>query len=353
MNNKIAMRRHAQAGVSLVELMIGLTIGLIITAGALSVLFSNQKLILDKEVMDRSQENFRFATTTITRLIRQANELGIPTNNNELIVTFDRAQRDCLGQVDHSWINTFKVNDQNELVCMLNNDATKTYVLAKGITAISFAYGIQNGASANSLVYQARFNNSGAEHASVVSAWNTITSVQTQMSVSEGSGKQPTIDFIATSHLLALTKLASSGGPSHVTPPNNNPPNDPPNEEDEEDATSDPIGGDGEEDGNDTPPNNSATCSNSMLANITLTVATDTYSWGSMPSSMFATKGLDIELQVNSSADRTGWEIQRDDGAFSALSNSIYSLPNGKNKEMSLTLKCGTHVNRSVKFITN
>ena len=69
MKRKIASQRYSQAGVSLVELMVGLTVGLIITAGAFTVLFSNQKLILEKDVMDRSQENFRFASTTITRLV--------------------------------------------------------------------------------------------------------------------------------------------------------------------------------------------------------------------------------------------------------------------------------------------
>ena len=66
MKRKIASQRYSQAGVSMIELMVGLTVGLIITAGAFTVLFSNQKLILEKDVMDRSQENFRFASTTIT-----------------------------------------------------------------------------------------------------------------------------------------------------------------------------------------------------------------------------------------------------------------------------------------------
>ena len=48
MKRKTASQGYYQAGVSLVELMVGLTIGLIITAGAFAALFSNQKLILEK-----------------------------------------------------------------------------------------------------------------------------------------------------------------------------------------------------------------------------------------------------------------------------------------------------------------
>ena len=77
--------------------------------------------------MDRSQENFRFASTTITRMIRQATSFGFPANNNELIVYFDSTQRDCLGETNHSSVNTFKLNTANELLCelVLNDETTK------------------------------------------------------------------------------------------------------------------------------------------------------------------------------------------------------------------------------------
>ncbi|PJG44850.1 hypothetical protein XA39_01100 [Acinetobacter tandoii] len=221
------MSRYSQAGISLVELMVGLTIGLIITAGAFTILFSNQKLILEKEVMDRSQENFRFASTTITRLVRQATSFGFPESNNELVVYFDRSQRDCLGKENNSSMNTFKVNEQNELVCILAMDdgTTQTVTLAKDIPEVKFAYGIQNGVSANSLVYQPFFSGaSSTVNTSVSNVWGTVTSVLSQMSVSDGTAKQSTIDFISTSHFLAMTQLASSGGSSKVNSSVVNPP---------------------------------------------------------------------------------------------------------------------------------
>lgn len=349
MKRTIVNYRHSQAGVSLVELMVGLTIGLIITGGALTILFSNQKLILEKDVMDRSQENFRFASTTITRLVRQANELGIPTNNNELIVTFDRTQRDCLGQVNNSWINTFKVNTNNELVCVLNNDANLTYVLAKDISEIKFSYGIQNGASANSLVYQPRYSgNSNTENSLVVNAWNTVTSVLTQMTVSEGNGKQPTIDFIATSHLLALTKLASSGGTSHANPPSNNSGNPSTGGGNQSGGGSTVGGGSDQNEGgdneNETPP--PADCSASELGQIKI----NNTAWPDRTTHSISDIGKagTVSVVVSGSIS-SSWRISRDGNTPQALGSSqSYQLPNGNNKSMTLTLTCGSSPTRTI-----
>ena len=360
MKRNISINRASQVGISLVELMVGLTIGLIITAGALTILFSNQKLILEKDVMDRSQENFRFASMTITRLVRQANELGIPTNNNELIVTFDRTQRDCLGQVNNSWINTFKVNANNELLCVLNNDANLSYVLAKDISEIKFSYGIQNGASANSLVYQPRFSgNSNTENTAVVNAWNTVTSVLTQMTVSEGNGKQPTIDFIATSHLLALTKLASSGGTSHANPSNNNSGNSSSGSGGQTGGGSSSTGGEssGNNTGegnnqNQTPPTNTDNCSNDMLSNVTITVGGNTYIWRDVSNTIYAVKNSSVIVNVNNSMDLTNWEIAKDNTVTSLKSVNSFIMPNPHNRSMILSLKCNGELKDSLDFVS-
>ena len=353
MRNKIGIHRYSQTGISLIELMVGLTIGLIITAAAFTILFSNQKLIVDKEVMDRSQENFRFAATTITRLIRQANELGIPTNNNELIVTFDRTQRDCLGQVNNSWINTFKVNNNHELLCVLNNDETKSYVLAKDITEIKFAYGIQNGVSANSLVYQPRFSGqSNTENAAVVNAWNTVTSVLTQLSVSEGRGQQPTIDFIATSHLLALTKLASSGGISHASTSSGGG-----NSSSGGSSSGNSNGGNtegGNSDGNDNSGGNTNDPTSSDGVDCAATdlsfIKINSMSW---PNQISYTmdgigKGGIVTVVVNGTIS-SNWRIARDGGNTQPLGSSqSFQLPNGNNKSMTLTLSCGSVPSRQI-----
>ncbi|ERP96107.1 hypothetical protein Q674_04915 [Acinetobacter sp. COS3] len=351
---------RSQAGVSLVELMVGLTIGLIITAGAMTVLFSNQKLILSKDKMDRAQENFRFASTTISRVVRQATSFGIPSDNNELIVHFDSSQRDCLGQTNYSSVNTFKVDADNKLLCILDlNDGTRqTITLAEDISDVNFTYGIQNGASANSLVYRPFFigGDGTITNPSVSNVWGTVTSVLTKMSVVDGEAKKPTVDFISTSHLLAMTQLASSGGTSKVNPPSSGGGSSTPEPDDGDDDTDDPND---TGDGSDNPPDDGnggdETCSNSMLANISLTANGTTHPWSG--GNFVAGKAATVTLTVNNSVNRTGWTIDSDKDSSPPESLNLthsFSLPNGNNKQMKLTLRCGTQVtSESITIYSN
>src|SRR5690606_3579664 len=103
---KMSSFKHAQAGVTLIELMVALTIGLIITGAAMTILFANQKMLINQEVSYRTQEGLRFATATITRLVRQASSFDKPSSNNELVINFNSTQRDCLGKVNKSATNT-------------------------------------------------------------------------------------------------------------------------------------------------------------------------------------------------------------------------------------------------------
>ncbi len=218
---KISSFKHAQAGVTLVELMVGMTIGLVVTGGAMSILFTNQKMMLDKEVADRTQEGLRFAAATITRLVRQADSFSAPTTNSELVINFDRSQRDCLGQSDHSTTNTLKLDNNHQLVCILDNDATKSYVLAKDIGSLQFSYGIQQ---TGTVAYSPFFNSSSAVNASVQNILSNITSIQTQISlIQQGNTQQPTLTFIATSHQRAgVGSLSSGGTPSSNSVNNSN-----------------------------------------------------------------------------------------------------------------------------------
>lgn len=353
MRNKMIMPR-SQAGVSLVELMVGLTVGLVITAGAMTILFSNQKMILNKDKMDRAQENFRFASTTISRVVRQATSFGIPVDNNELIVHFDGSQKDCLGQTNHSSVNTFKVND-NALICILDlEDGTKqTVTLAKDISDVKFNYGVQNGASANSLVYRPFFIGAdGTTTNPIVSnVWGTVTSVLTQMSVSDGEVKKPTIDFISTSHLLAMTQLASSGGTSKVNPPSSGGGSSTPEPDDDEGDTDNPNntgnGGDNPSDGND----DSTICSNTMLANISVTVDGNTNTWATFSSTIYAKKNRNISIAIKSGIDVTGWTIAQDE-TWENLANRSYPLPKFQGNKTTLKLKCGSDLKGTLNFET-
>lgn len=354
MQNKIkSSPRYSQAGVSLVELMVGLTVGIIITAGALTILFTNQKYVIEKDALDRSQENFRFVSTTITRIVRQSTSFRVPANNDELVVNFDRSQRDCLGQANNSSINTFRINDKNELICILDRDSeNKSYVLAKDIPQLSFKYGIQNGTSALSLNYYPYFNGtSGTPNQPLVNAWDTVTSVLTQMSVTEGSGKQSVVDFIATSHLQALSKLASSGGTRHA-----------PIDTESGGAS---TGGDGTdsngengsspEDSNDGNDGNDAQeCSNTMLANISVSYGLNTNTWERLTDLLSAPRGSLVMINVRAGINTLGWQIAKDNGSFSALRNTSYTLPNGDaGQTMTLKLQCNNVAKGSLNFVIN
>lgn len=211
---KMSSLKHTQAGVTLVELMIGLTVGLVVTGGAMAILFGNQKMLLEKGRLDRTQEEFRFATTTITRLIRQANSFSVPASNNELIINFDSSQRDCLGVPGVSSTNKLKL-ENNQLLCIRNNDPDKSYVLAKNIGNLQFSYGIRK---SGIVAYTPYFKSDASVDTVVEYVWNDITSVQTKISIVQaGLAKQPALEFIATSHQKSSTANLSSGGESQLT----------------------------------------------------------------------------------------------------------------------------------------
>ncbi|MFK8932945.1 hypothetical protein ABCA12_2656 [Acinetobacter junii] len=363
MKNKNAIRRSSQAGVSLVELMVGLTIGLVVTAGAMTILFSNQKLVLEKDVMDRTQENFRFASTTITRMVRQATSFGVPNNNNELIVHFNPLQRDCLGQIGNSGMNTFKVNDQNELQCILEleDGSRQIATLAKNISEIKFSYGIQNGTSANSLVYQPYFNGaSGTVNTNVSNVRGSITSILSEISVLDGSGKQPTIDFIATSHLLAMTQLASSGGvskvnpPTATTPPTTTPPTTTPP------TTTPPTGNTDDGSNTTTPPVADPDCSNDVLGMISITVLITgnkqdtTKTWGAFSgTTIYAIKNGEVRVDVNTNVKLSKWTISLNSGPTQELKpTQSYPLPDKKDKTLDIDLECNGMDKGSLEFKT-
>lgn len=67
---------HKQRGVSLIELMVSMALGLLLTAGILQVFASNSQAYRFHEALSRIQENGRFALDELTREIRMAGYLG-------------------------------------------------------------------------------------------------------------------------------------------------------------------------------------------------------------------------------------------------------------------------------------
>ena len=79
------MRRliHNQVGLTLVELLVAMVIGMIVSAGAYSVFFSTTRTARKQEQVSEIQQNLRVAMERITQDIRQAG-FGIPEDGSSL-----------------------------------------------------------------------------------------------------------------------------------------------------------------------------------------------------------------------------------------------------------------------------
>ena len=74
--NRIEQNYRAQAGFTMVELMVGATLGLLILAGAISMFISNKRVYTEQEELARLQENARFAIHMLVGDIRMAGHTG-------------------------------------------------------------------------------------------------------------------------------------------------------------------------------------------------------------------------------------------------------------------------------------
>ena len=75
-----------QAGVSLVEIMIALVLGLILTAGVAQIYLSSKQTYRLQEAQSRIQENGRYALEFITRDLRLTGYLGCNSGTNDVTV---------------------------------------------------------------------------------------------------------------------------------------------------------------------------------------------------------------------------------------------------------------------------
>src|SRR5690606_26293533 len=171
----------------------------------------------------------------------------------------------------------------------------------------------------------------------------------------DGGSKQPTIDFIATSHLRAMTQLASTGGTSLVNPPSTNPPvvTDPVEKDpvEKDPVEKDPVEKDPvEKDPVEKDPEQPQTqCSNTMLDNINLSFfnRSNDGTWGivlgksSKTDPFKAKKDKSMTVTVKADTDITGWTISRDGTAADLTYTSIpYILPKSSGVGMNLTIHC-------------
>lgn len=189
-----------QRGLSLVELMIGLTLGLILLLGIIQVFISSKQTFATNDAMAKLQENGRFALEFITQSARLAgyiapgSTLGRPfpvertvcgvgnSGNNPCAVngggsdadvvafTFeppiiDGAKRDCAGAVvpdNNLVVNTFYIipadanNPTAALGCKSFNRTTNAALsagqrLIDGIDSLQVLYGVATGGNSQSV----------------------------------------------------------------------------------------------------------------------------------------------------------------------------------------------------------
>jgi len=83
MNNPLAYTRshQEQSGISLVEILVALAIGLFLTAGTIQILIANKQSYRLQENLSRMQENGRFAMQILTSNIREAGYQGCSSSN--------------------------------------------------------------------------------------------------------------------------------------------------------------------------------------------------------------------------------------------------------------------------------
>lgn len=142
---------YSQCGFTLIELMIGMLLGVFILGGVISAFISSAQTDRIKREMDSAQEAFRFSTYTISRVVRNSDEFGASTNkqlvvinrpNPDFALNPDSDILDCLGKkIDPEIVvtNTFTFDDENgQLLCNTGGD---NEVLAEGLAIVEFRYG--------------------------------------------------------------------------------------------------------------------------------------------------------------------------------------------------------------------
>lgn len=89
MNNRYRPLLARQRGLSLIELMISVTIGLILAAGIMQIFISNKQTYRLQEGLSRLQENGRFAIELLAKDLRMAGYYGCWTDTSTLVNTLN------------------------------------------------------------------------------------------------------------------------------------------------------------------------------------------------------------------------------------------------------------------------
>ena len=182
-----------QRGFTLIELMVAMVIGLFLIGGIVSVFVANQQSSRIKADLDNAQEAFRFASHTISRVVRLGEGLKSGSNDTTLIVGIKEGPGvvDCLGAnqendpaADPVVIDQTFALDGSELRC---NGVT----LVRGVESLAFAY------SSNGVDYVSTIGDTSDPN------WVSPTNVKVTMDM-QGSGLSSTFSASLRPLIVAL-----------------------------------------------------------------------------------------------------------------------------------------------------
>ncbi|MDX1461355.1 MAG: PilW family protein [Xanthomonadales bacterium] len=206
-----ALARHLirkTGGFTLVELLVALVIGLVVLGAVIGMYQSNSQAARFQNGMLRVQENGRFATDTMGRVLRMAgyndpwnsvevstpvvlgsegssgaaiSQTDLSTNGDTLAVRFEGGTNilNCQGAAVslNSWVtNQYAINTNNQLVCAtittdsaLNTTTSNNQTLAEGVEDMVVFYGLDVDTDGVADRYVS---------ASDVSNWDHVASIQ-------------------------------------------------------------------------------------------------------------------------------------------------------------------------------
>lgn len=209
--NKNYIKLIHQRGLTLVEMMVAITVGLLLLGGVVQIFFSNSQAYRVQDDMARVQENGRFALDMLAQNIRKAGYkanapdddllvfasdtglaapyaqfpvagsvvggtvAGAPVKANTDAITFrfqqstDGTLRDCLNQLATTdpVVNVFYVDTQNNLRCRSNFGGD--LALIEGVENMLITYGIDTDLDLNADKYLDEANVAASEWDQVVS----------------------------------------------------------------------------------------------------------------------------------------------------------------------------------------
>jgi type IV pilus assembly protein PilW len=208
-------RIHAQNGVTLIELMIALLIGLFLMGGLLTMVQNNKRTFISQNQLSQLQDSERLAMTMMTDVIQQAGYFPDPTTNtaasalplsgsfaqgqattgaynaaapgDTISVRYMTANGDgifnCIGTSNatggpFTFVNTFSVvvnaAGVSQLVCTRENNVQ--YPLVSGVQNLIILYGVNtSGGGSNVDTYM------NAAQVTAATAWNNIISVRIEL----------------------------------------------------------------------------------------------------------------------------------------------------------------------------